>query len=58
VPVAADEALERWWSLTGPELVLLTGGSERPRGAVRVETGNGPLWLHPHETRNHPAMRA
>lgn len=58
VPMAADEALERWCSLTGPELALLTGRSEPPRGAVRVETGNGPLWLHPHEARTHPALRA
>ncbi|MEV7681162.1 DsbA family protein [Streptomyces sp. NPDC088341] len=45
------EALERWRSLTGPELALLTGGSEPPPDAVRIETGHGPLWLHPSETR-------
>ncbi|MEV7422343.1 DsbA family protein [Streptomyces sp. NPDC091212] len=42
-------ALERWRSLTGPELALLCGESTPPPGAVRVETGHGPLWLHPDE---------
>ncbi|MFD8968686.1 DsbA family protein [Streptomyces sp. NPDC059568] len=45
------EALERWRSLTVPELALLTGESEPPPDAVRIETGHGPLWLHPDETR-------
>ncbi|WP_345941053.1 DsbA family protein [Streptomyces sp. SID4917] len=45
------EALERWRSLTVPELALLTGESEPPSDAVRIETGHGPLWLHPDETR-------
>ncbi|MFF3751636.1 DsbA family protein [Streptomyces sp. NPDC002018] len=44
------EALEHWRTLTGPELALLTGGSEPPPGAVRIDTGHGPLWLHPDET--------
>ncbi|MFJ6567890.1 DsbA family protein [Streptomyces sp. NPDC091292] len=51
-------ALARWHTLTGPELALLTGEFAPPSGAVRVETGNGPLWLHPEEARHHPATRA
>ncbi|MFJ1601441.1 DsbA family protein [Streptomyces sp. NPDC088261] len=53
VPLPAREALERWRTLTGPELALLTRESEPPEDAVRVDTGNGPLWLHP--TEIHPA---
>ncbi|MGW2058610.1 DsbA family oxidoreductase [Streptomyces sp. NPDC001840] len=49
------EALERWRSLTGPELALLTGESEPPPEAVRIDTGHGPLWLHPGEARPGPA---
>ncbi|WP_399880814.1 DsbA family protein [Streptomyces sp. BBFR51] len=52
-----DEALVRHRSLTGPELELLTDGREPPAWAVRVETGNGPLWLHPKEAATHPATR-
>ncbi|MCZ4123339.1 DsbA family protein [Streptomyces sp. H39-S7] len=52
----ADEALERYRTLTGVELRLLTGGQEAPGDAVRIETGNGPLWLHPDEARTHPAL--
>ncbi|MFD7687669.1 DsbA family protein [Streptomyces sp. NPDC059781] len=54
---APDEALERYGSLTGPEVRLLTDGPWPPPGAVRVETGNGPLWLHPDEAATHPATR-
>lgn len=50
-------ALERWRTLTGPELAALTTGGEPPPGAVRLATGNGPLWLHPEEARTHPATR-
>ena len=51
------EALARYRTLTEPELVLLTdGGPWPPAGAVRVDTGNGPLWLHPEEAAVHPAV--
>lgn len=49
--VPPDEALARWRSLTGPELALLTGGFTPPSDAVRVATGNGPMWLCPEEVR-------
>ena len=56
-PVTLDpaEALARYRSLTDPECGLLTHGPWPPAGAVRVETGNGPLWLHPEEAVTHPA---
>ncbi|WP_063737141.1 DsbA family protein [Streptomyces sp. RTd22] len=61
VKLSAGEALERWRSLTGPELTLLAEASgdpsNPPADAVRIETGNGPLWLHPGEARYHPAVR-
>ncbi|WP_040907862.1 DsbA family oxidoreductase [Streptomyces griseoflavus] len=56
-PAAPDEALRRHGSLTVPEARLLTDGPWPPPGAVRVETGNGPLWLHPDEAATHPATR-
>ncbi|NED84577.1 hypothetical protein G3I76_31355 [Streptomyces sp. SID11233] len=49
------EALERYRSLTGPEAELLTDGGRPPSDAVRVDTGNGPLWLHRGEAVVHPA---
>ncbi|WP_299534258.1 DsbA family protein [uncultured Streptomyces sp.] len=49
------EALERHRSLTEPERRWSAPGSWPPPGAVRVETGNGPLWLHPDEAATHPA---
>jgi predicted DsbA family dithiol-disulfide isomerase len=52
----ADEALDCHRSLTEPELTLLTGEPDPPRQAVRVDTGTGPLWLHPDEARVHPAL--
>ncbi|GAA1361386.1 DsbA family oxidoreductase [Streptomyces beijiangensis] len=55
VPLAPAEALTRYGSLTGPERELLTHGQWPPAGAVRVETGNGPVWLHPEEAAAHPA---
>ncbi|MET8946972.1 DsbA family protein [Streptomyces sp. NPDC004542] len=58
-PAALDpaEALARYRTLTEPERALLTGGgSWPPAGAVRVDTGNGPLWLHPEEAAVHPAV--
>lgn len=54
-PMPAAQALERWRSLTGPELLLFTGESAPPPGAVLIETGHGPLWLHPDEASGHPA---
>ncbi|MGW6268876.1 DsbA family protein [Streptomyces sp. NPDC055060] len=57
-PPSAEEALARWRTLTSRDLELLTGTSVAPSEAVRVETGNGPLWLHPDEAATHPAMRA
>ncbi|MEU6845316.1 hypothetical protein ABZ930_25905 [Streptomyces sp. NPDC046716] len=57
-PLAPDAASRLWRSLTGPELRLLTGGSEPPADAVRAVTGNGPLWLHPDEAKHHPATKA
>ncbi|MFE6487736.1 DsbA family protein [Streptomyces sp. NPDC057757] len=53
-PLPATVALECHRSLTEPERGLLTEG-ELPSYAVRVETGNGPLWLHPEEAAVHPA---
>ncbi|WRZ95280.1 DsbA family protein [Streptomyces sp. NBC_01007] len=52
---APSDALARYRSLTGPERELLTDGPWPPSGAVRVETGNGPVWLHPEEAATHPA---
>ncbi|WP_406369099.1 DsbA family protein [Streptomyces sp. NBC_00647] len=53
-PAPAD-ALALYRSLTGPERELLTDGPWPPAAAVRVETGNGPLWLDPEEAAVHPA---
>lgn len=58
VSLAPDDALAMFRTLTGPELVALTGGRVAPRRAVRVATGNGPLWLHPDEAATHPATAA
>ncbi|MFJ6835626.1 DsbA family protein [Streptomyces sp. NPDC091209] len=49
------EALRRYRSLTDPERGALTDGPWPPDDAVRVQTGNGPLWLHPEEAAVHPA---
>jgi hypothetical protein len=54
--VGADEALERYLSLTRADLELLTGDPRPPAGAVRLESGNGPLWLHPAYAAGHPAV--
>ncbi|MFB7243912.1 hypothetical protein CW362_11475 [Streptomyces populi] len=53
---APPRALARYRSLTGPERAALTAGLWPPADAVRVETGNGPLWLHPEEAAVHPAV--
>ncbi|MFZ3468246.1 DsbA family oxidoreductase [Streptomyces sp. 4.24] len=50
-------ALERHRSLTEPERPMLAEGPWPPSRAVRVDTGNGPLWLHPEEAAVHPATR-
>lgn len=55
VTLEAAQALDRYRSLTGPERELLTHGPWPPAGAVRIDTGNGPLWLHPAEAATHPA---
>ncbi|MFF3255950.1 DsbA family protein [Actinacidiphila glaucinigra] len=54
-PLPPDEALRRYRSLTDPERALLVTGAWPPPAAVRVDTGNGPLWLHPEEAATHPA---
>lgn len=54
-PLSPAEALECHRSLTGPEAELLVAGGRPPSHAVRVDTGNGPLWLHPQEAAVHPA---
>ncbi|MFJ9343106.1 DsbA family protein [Streptomyces sp. NPDC101733] len=54
-PLSPTRALERYRSLSGPELLMLTGAAAPPPEAVGVETGNGPLWLHPEEAAVHPA---
>ncbi|MFS8198137.1 DsbA family protein [Streptomyces sp. CWNU-52B] len=56
-PLSPAAALERYRSLTDPERLLLTRGPWPPPEAVRVDTGNGPLWLHPDEAATHPAVR-
>ncbi|WP_105969177.1 DsbA family oxidoreductase [Streptomyces geranii] len=56
-PLDPAAALARYRSLTEPERELLTRGPWPPSEAVRVETGNGPLWLHPEEAVTHPATR-
>lgn len=57
-PVRLDpvEALAHYRSLTEPERRLLTEGPWPPASAVRVETGNGPVWLHSEEAETHPAV--
>ncbi|MEU9636644.1 DsbA family protein [Streptomyces tendae] len=57
VRLSPEEALRRHRTLTRPEVELLTDGRDLPVWAVRVETGNGPLWLHPEEAATHPATR-
>ncbi|MFJ4844649.1 MULTISPECIES: DsbA family protein [unclassified Streptomyces] len=56
-PLPPAQALRSYRSLTGPERELLTEGPWPPPGAVRVDTGNGPLWLDPEEAAVHPATR-
>jgi predicted DsbA family dithiol-disulfide isomerase len=54
-PLSSARGLRQYRSLTDPERLLLTEGPWPPAGAVRVTTGNGPLWLHPEEAATHPA---
>ncbi|MFE3826573.1 DsbA family protein [Streptomyces sp. NPDC059092] len=56
-PLSPAQALERYRSLTEPERRWLARGAWPPPRAVRVDTGNGPLWLHPREAAAHPATR-
>lgn len=56
-PIPPAQALERHRSLTEPERPMLAQGPWPPARAVRVDTGNGPLWLHPEEAAVHPAVR-
>ncbi|MET8831653.1 DsbA family protein [Streptomyces sp. NPDC004610] len=49
------QALEHYRSLTDPERRTLTRGAWPPPGAVRIDTANAPLWLHPEEAAVHPA---
>jgi predicted DsbA family dithiol-disulfide isomerase len=55
-PLSPADALDRHRSLTDPERLLLTEGPWPPPGALRVDTGNGPLCLHPEEAAVHPAV--
>ncbi|MEV6544119.1 DsbA family protein [Streptomyces sp. NPDC051665] len=55
-PVDPTTALAHYRTLTDPERTLLTTGSPwPPPAAVRIDTANGPLWLHPDEAAVHPA---
>lgn len=52
-----ERALAQYRSLSEPERRTLAQGPWPPARAVRVDTGNGPLWLHPDEAAVHPATR-
>ncbi|MGW3308645.1 DsbA family oxidoreductase [Streptomyces sp. NPDC001073] len=55
-PLPPATALTRYRTLTDPERTHLTDASPwPPPGAVRLDTANGPLWLHPDEAAVHPA---
>ncbi|MFG2408071.1 DsbA family protein [Streptomyces brevispora] len=56
-PLAPDRALERYRSLTEPERLVLAEGAWPPPHAVRVDTAQGPLWLHPDDAQHHSAVR-
>ncbi|RLV71177.1 hypothetical protein STAN_6706 [Streptomyces sp. CBMAI 2042] len=56
-PLAPDRALERYRSLTEPELLVLSEGVWPPPHAVRVDTAQGAVWLHPDEAQHRPAAR-
>ncbi len=48
------EALDRYRSLSPPDLVLLTGRRDAPAQAIRIDTATAPLWMH-HEEAAHLA---
>ncbi|MFJ1957418.1 DsbA family protein [Streptomyces microflavus] len=56
-PLAPAPALDCYRSLTGPERLVLTEGAWPPPYAVRVDTAQGPVWLHPDDAQHHPAAR-
>ncbi|MEW2195208.1 DsbA family oxidoreductase [Streptomyces microflavus] len=56
-PLAPAPALDHYRSLTGPERLVLTEGAWPPPNAVRVDTAQGPVWLHPDDAQHHPAAR-
>ncbi|MEU0760910.1 DsbA family protein [Streptomyces microflavus] len=56
-PLAPAPALDHYRSLTGPERLVLTEGAWPPPHAVRVDTAQGPVWLHPDDAQHHPAAR-
>ncbi len=51
-----DVALDRYRSLTRPDLLALTGATAPPHRGVLLDNGSGPVWLHPDDARTHPAM--
>ncbi|MGW6512928.1 DsbA family oxidoreductase [Streptomyces niveus] len=55
-PLSPARALERHGSLTEPERRALTEGAWPPPHAVRVDTGNGPVWLYPDEAAARPEV--
>ncbi|TXL90072.1 DsbA family protein [Streptomyces sp. IB2014 016-6] len=55
-PLSPARALESLGSLTEPERQALTEGAWPPPHSVRVETGNGPVWLHPDEAAARPEV--
>ncbi|WP_371483406.1 DsbA family protein [Kitasatospora sp. NBC_00315] len=54
----ADQALELHLSLTRADVELFTADRRPPARGIRVESGNGPLWLHPAYAAGHPALTA
>ncbi|MFE9868411.1 DsbA family protein [Streptomyces sp. NPDC005506] len=54
--LSPEVALRRYRSLSEPERGQLANGPWPPPQAVRVDTANGPLWLHPEEAAAHPAV--
>ncbi|MFJ8137377.1 DsbA family protein [Streptomyces sp. NPDC096013] len=55
-PLPPATALAHYRTLTDPERIHLTDAAPwPPPGTVRVDTANGPLWLHPDEAAVHPA---
>lgn len=55
-PLSPARALELHRSLTDPERRVLTEGAWPPPHAVRVDTGNGPVWLRPDEAAARPEV--